>query len=110
MGNAWADLDIPEAWEATVMLRNMLADHLVPGESVEGALDDATRERMVGLALMGHTELASKTARLIEQFSTLLGDYGELVDRFNQLREAVVKLAELHDGLAARIATLEARP
>ncbi|MEX3756302.1 hypothetical protein ABFW00_10730 [Mycobacteroides abscessus] len=107
MGNAWAELDIPEAWESSVMLRNMVADHLTPDESVEGALDDATRERMVGLALMGHVELASKTAGLIKQFSTLVTDYGELVDRVNQQREALLKAAEMIDGLETRIAALE---
>lgn len=107
MGNAWAELDIPEAWESSVMLRNMVADHLTPDESVEGALDDPTRERMVGLALMGHVELASKTAGLIKQFSTLITDYGVLVDRVNQQREALLKAVEVIGGLETRIAALE---
>lgn len=93
MADPWADLNIPDSWTATAMLRNMVSDHIGPDKSFDGPLDDITRNRMIGLALMGHVELADKTARLIEQFSTLLGEIHEIAERHNALREAIVKLA-----------------
>lgn len=79
MGNPWADLDIPDAWTATSMLRSMAAD-LAAGESVESGLDEATRERMVGLAIMSQLEVAAKVAgltRIVQQLIELLPDGGE---------------------------------
>lgn len=97
MANSWSELTIPEAWTATSMLRNMVVDHMSADKAFEEGLDDDTRSRMIGLAVMGHVELADKTARLIEQFSTLIGEFGELADRYDALREVIVQLAELID-------------
>ncbi|MGW6035721.1 hypothetical protein ACWFOS_18905 [Gordonia terrae] len=74
--SAWSDLDIPDEWESASMLRNLVVDHL-SGESGDLPLDDATRERMVGLAVMTTVELAGKVAgitRILQQLVELLGE------------------------------------
>ncbi|CNI34992.1 Uncharacterised protein [Mycobacterium tuberculosis] len=98
MTDSWQALEIPHAWTTTSMLRSMIVDHLGPDKSFEDALNDDTRQRMIGLAVMGHVELADKTARLIQQFAVLIEELGELGDRSNALREAIVQLAELIDN------------
>ncbi len=94
---SWDDLNIPDAWMATSMLRSMVADHLVPDKPFDSTIDEDTRQRMVVLAIMGHLEVADKTARLIEQFSALISEFGELADRHNKVLQAVSQLAELID-------------
>jgi hypothetical protein len=72
-GRSWEDMNIPDAWTATSMLRSMVADHLGPNKAFEGALDDEARERMVGLVVMGHIELADKVAGLLQIVQQMLG-------------------------------------
>jgi len=71
VSNAW-HLEIPEAWTATVMLQNLAADYLSgPGESA-GVLDDEMRQRMIGLVIMGHLELAAKVGELLKIVQQML--------------------------------------
>lgn len=80
MSNPWAGLDIPDTWTATSMLQSMAADHLAAGESSETGIDDVTRERMVGLAIMSQLEVAAKVAglsRIVQQLVELLPDGSE---------------------------------
>lgn len=70
----WAELPIPDTWTATWMLRNMVADNLGGGESLNGPLDDDTRNRMLGMAMIATLEIGAKLARLIEIVEALDAD------------------------------------
>lgn len=79
---SWEDLNIPNAWTASSMLRSMVADHLGPNKSFEGPLDEETRERMLGLVILGHVELTAKVADLI-------GVVQQLIEALPQVSDGV---------------------
>lgn len=69
---SWEDLDIPDGWTATSMLRSMVTDHLGPNKAFDSGLDDVTRQRMVGVAIMSQLEVADKVAQLLRMFGELV--------------------------------------
>lgn len=74
---AFAELDIPDDWTAKI-LQNMASDYLSGPDSLP--LDDATRDRMVGLTIITTIELAAKLAalkRAIEALVEILGEPGD---------------------------------
>ncbi len=95
--SAWANLDIPDTWTSTAMLRNMVVDHLgagSPGRTTFAALDEATRHRMLLLVISGHLEVAHRVHRSLLGFAEGLQHLSGEVQRLRQgldgLRESGV--------------------